>query len=217
MRRILVSPNNFFIQPNEKNNVYIQKDSDTSHAIQQHAALVSVLHDPIVYELPPHRKLRDSVFVANGGLSLWGIPACIVSNMKYAHRKEEMPYMKKMLHDLNIKSIPFPPETIFEGQGECFWFHHGSILLCGYGYRNTRSTCDQLSSLVQKVYRTYGKPPPRVIPVKIEDPYFYHLDLAMFKFSETQCIIHPKAFSFQMQLFVGFLSLFFHYLFLKLL
>jgi len=194
MKRILISPNNYFIQPNKKNNVYIQ-DSDTSHAAQQHADLVSLLHDTIVFQLPLNRKLRDSVFVANGGLSLWGVPACILSNMKFAHRKEELPYMEKILHDMKIKTIHFPSETIFEGQGECCWFHDGSILLCGYGYRNTRRTCDELEALLHKVYRHYGKTPPQVIPVKIENPYFYHLDFAVFKFSETECILHPKAFS----------------------
>jgi len=193
--KILISPNNYSIQPNEKNNIYIQ-DSTLDNPEQEHANLVSLLHHPLVYTLPRNRRIRDSVFVANSGLSLWGLPHLfILSNMKYAHRKEETDYIEHILHGLHMTTFRFPKTAVFEGQGETCWFHHGSLLFFGYGYRATLQSYHLLEKMISSIYLQHGKKPPRIIPLELIDPYFYHLDFAMLKFSETKCIVQSRAFS----------------------
>lgn len=185
---LLIAPTHYTVRGHD--NPYVQEDADVSRASQQHATLVSFLPQAHVFQ-SPH---RDAVFVANSALILHHLPrVALLSSMKYAHRKLEISPIRKILHSLHYTTFQFPTTHIFEGQGETKWF--GNTLFCGYGHRATRSSCDVLQRVLHTIYSKYNMPAPQVVPLRIEDSYFYHLDIAMLKLSETSCIVHKRAFS----------------------
>jgi len=185
---ILIAPTHYFVRGHD--NPYIQEHVDISKAKEQHHHLASLLPSARMFN-SPH---RDAVFVANSALVLHGLPRVVLlSHMKYAHRNHEIPIIRNILHSLQYTTFKFPSSHVFEGQGEAFWF--GNTLFCGYGYRSTRSSCAILQHVLHKIYSSYHKPTPLVVPLRLEDSRFYHLDIAMLKLSDTECIVHADAFS----------------------
>ena len=150
----------------------------------------------IVYTIKP-TFLPDIVFIANGGLSLWGLPEqlLILSHMKYKQRQDELQYIKKICIDQGLIGIEFPSTEPFEGQSEVEWFHNGSLLVCGYGHRSTKKSFKILDTLLNQIYSKYNRKSPTLLMLPIESVDYYHLDLAMLKFNDDSCIIHKRAFS----------------------
>ena len=206
MLRISLAPNTFRLfdyQDNE--NAYTHKDAkiDKKKAVEQHLALEKSFKDMIVYTIrDPKEDLPDIVFVANSALLIPKIPnLAILPYMKYKHRREELPYIKKILEDLGVDTIQFPgnPSTPFEGQAEIKWFQGGSKAICGYGFRATKEAFGILKKLLDKLCKKHGLDPIELLVLPLASPLYYHLDVAMLEFDNknkaTECIIHRKAFS----------------------
>jgi N-dimethylarginine dimethylaminohydrolase len=179
-------------------NEYINKDPsiDRKKFMKQHKELENAFSSIITYTLNDiHESLPDIVFIANGGLSLPRISRTIIlPNMKYEQRKRELPYLIGIYNDLGLNMIPFPKE-IFEGQAELKWFHGGTLAVGGYGFRSTRKSFTVLDKLLSSIYSEKGLQPPKLLVLKLEDPLYYHLDVAMLEYDDTKCIVHKKAFS----------------------
>jgi N-dimethylarginine dimethylaminohydrolase len=179
-------------------NEYINKDPsvDRKKFMKQHKDLENAFTSIITYTLNDvHESLPDIVFIANGGLSLPRISRTIIlPNMKYEQRKRELPYLIGIYNDLGLNMIPFPKE-IFEGQAELKWFHGGTLAVGGYGFRSTRKSFTVLDKLLSSIYSQKGLQPPKLLVLKLEDPLYYHLDVAMLEYDDTKCIVHKKAFS----------------------
>lgn len=196
MRHILITPNTFQIQEFQRHqNPYVTPSKFSKQKVlRDHSNVVSKVKDATVYMNPPF--LPDIVFVANGGLSLWGLPeqVFILPHMKYKQRKDELPYLKKICIDQGIIGIEFPSTEPFEGQAEAKWFHNGSLLVCGYGHRSTKKSFKILDTLLKQIYSKYNREPPTLLILPLESAYYYHLDSAMLEFNDS-CIIHKSAFS----------------------
>jgi len=202
MLHISISPTTFRLfdyQDNE--NVYTDKDAhiDLKKAAQQHLALEKAFKHMITFTIKnPKDDLPDVVFVANGALLIPQIPnLAIMPYMKYKHRKEELPYVKRMLEDLGIETIQFPGNASapFEGQAEIKWFHGGRKAICGYGFRATKKSFSILKKLLDKLYKANGLPPVELLILPLVSPLYYHLDVAMLEFDDTSCIVQRNAFS----------------------
>jgi N-dimethylarginine dimethylaminohydrolase len=137
--------------------------------------------------------LPDIVFVANGGLSLPRLskPLLLLPNMKYKQRQAELPYLKKIYHDMKLETIDYPGKEPFEGQAEFKWFDGGRKAICGYGHRSTKKTIVELDRFFEKMY---GAEKPTLLAIRLISPYFYHLDLAMLEYDD-KCIIHKSSVS----------------------
>ena len=195
MRHILITPNTFQILDSQRlQNPYVTPFKISKRKVlRDHSNLASKVKDATVYMNPTF--LPDIVFVANGGLSLWGLPEFILSHMKYKQRQDELPYMKQICIDQGLIGIEFPSTEPFEGQAEVKWFHNGSLLVCGYGHRSTKKSFKILDTLFKQIYSKYNREPPTLLVLPIESAYYYHLDLAMLEFNDDSCIIHKRAFS----------------------
>lgn len=150
----------------------------------------------MVERLPPTKTpLSDIVFVANGGLALprLGKPLILLPNMKYAHRRAELPYLARMFRALRIPAIPYPGSQPFEGQAELKWFHGGTKCIGGYGQRATKKAFAELDHLFTRLYGAEQK--PEILTVKLISPTYYHLDVAMLEFDDAKCVIHRRAVS----------------------
>jgi N-dimethylarginine dimethylaminohydrolase len=203
MIRILIAPTTFEILPSQDGqNPYIhEEDLSKKKAQTQHASLARTLSKAYVYTLPPITvSLPDIVFTANAGLALPRLasPCVLLPNMKYAQRKDELPYLHTMFQSLGIQTIPYLGKEPFEGQAELKWFHGGRKAVCGYGHRSTRKTFTELDTFFKRLYGIRNAPELLILPLASED--YYHLDIAMFEYAKdslevNRCIVHERAFS----------------------
>jgi N-dimethylarginine dimethylaminohydrolase len=193
---LAVDPSGFKIESSL--NVFTEKTSavDAILAAKQHAVLcrtvgARVLRAPSTLDLP------DLVFLCNAGMWLPRLPekVLLLSNMKYASRASETPWIEKQLHSVGIKTIRCPQTHPYEGQGESIWFHDGRLLVVGYGYRSTSKTIPMLQGCLNRVYSAYGVEPPYVLGIKMSTPKFYHLDIAMSSISPSSCILRSGSVS----------------------
>jgi len=141
--------------------------------------------------------LPDVVFLANAGLVLPRLPEKVIlmSRMKYVSRIRETPPLTEAFQALGFKTPTFPVTEVFEGQGEARWFHGGHLLFVGYGFRATARSVTLLRRILGEIYKSYRVLPPRVVGLKLESPYWYHLDMAMLTVHPTFAIVHESAFS----------------------
>jgi len=202
MLRILIDPLAFSIHAFQKGeNPYIHAlSTNNTIARSQHDALKKTFKNIACFRIEKtedFQYLSDMVFVANGGLYLPRLPYPIVllPNMKYEHRKKELPYLREVYRQLHIRTIEFPTADPFEGQAELKWFHNGTKAVCGYGYRSTLQSCKVVQTFLQNLYTSFGLEPPTILMLPLASDKFYHLDLAILEFQETDCIVHKKAFS----------------------
>ena len=117
MRRVLITPNTFQILDFQKNqNPYVTSTTiSKKKVLRDHSNLVSKVNHATIYKInPPTFPLPDMVFVANGGLSLWGLPeqVLILPQMKYKQRQDEISYLKKICIDQGVISILKYPQQI---------------------------------------------------------------------------------------------------------
>jgi N-dimethylarginine dimethylaminohydrolase len=201
MIRIFMDASRFEILPIQHGqNPYI----DISYDAKKYQRILKKQHDrvvdaftaspSIVGRLPAITcPLPDIVFVANAGLSLPRLskPLLLLPNMKYKQRQAELPYLKKIYHDMKLETIDYPGKEPFEGQAELKWFDGGRKAICGYGHRSTKQTFVELDRFFEKMY---GKEKPTLLVVRLISPYYYHLDVAMLEYDE-KCIIHKRSVS----------------------
>ena len=200
MLRVFIQPSKFEILPIQyRQNPYIDHSytPELQPILNQHRRLRNAFqytpkHCAVLPKYTGH--LPDVVFCANGGLSLPGFsdPVILLPNMKYPQRKAELPYLQTIFSDLGIHMIGYPGVEPFEGQAELKWFHGGKKAICGYGYRSTKKTFQELDTFFHQLY---GKDAPELLVLKIASPNFYHLDIAMLEYDDSKCIVHKDAFS----------------------
>jgi len=192
----LFSPDSFDVNSRVVGeNVYIQKNVrvDRAKAAQQHRALCRTLGTK------PHNgsaDLPDQVFAANVALPLPRLPkkVFVLARFKHNVRQPEVDDFRRIAEASGAECVPFP-KGVFEGQGECQWFHHGRLLLLGYGFRSSAASVATLRKVLQEVYGKYGVEPPTVMGVELASPFFYHLDLALSATSQTACVAQKAAFA----------------------
>ena len=160
-------------------------------AQRQHAKVVTALSDAIVCPLPKHADLPDIVFAANTGLSLPRLGMILLPNMKFPHRRQELPYLKHFFHSLHLPTLDYPGVEPFEGQAELKWFDGGRKAVCGYGFRATKQAYHELDRLFEQLY---GKDKPQLLVLKLASARFYHLDIAMLEY-DNRCIVHRSSLS----------------------
>ena len=202
MIRVFVDASHFEILPMQHGqNPYIDITYDAKkfqHILKmQHEHVVNAFtaSPSIVSRLPSITcPLPDIVFMANAGLSLPRLskPLLLLPNMKYKQRQAELPYLKKIYHDMKLETIDYPGKEPFEGQAELKWFDGGRKAICGYGHRSTKQTFVELDRFFEKIY---GVNKPTLLMVCLISPYYYHLDVAMLEYDDSKCIIHKHSVS----------------------
>lgn len=126
-------------------------------------------------------NLPDMVFATDQGIVRG--KKVYMSNFRYSERKgERKPYLK-WFEDHGYEPIFLPKEAQFEGNGECLFFREK--LFVGIGFRANENTCKYLSKFLKI----------EVLPLELINPYFYHLDTALFVLNDDVVFYYPLAFS----------------------
>ncbi|MFC5633471.1 dimethylargininase [Streptomyces bullii] len=181
-RRFLVcEPRHFAVQ--YAINPWMRPDEpvDVIRALDQWQALVDTYraHGHTVDTVKPVPGLPDMVFAANAAVVVEGR---VFGSLFHApeRRPESVPY------EAWFKAEGFEvyhPESVCEGEGDLV--QAGRWILAGTGFRTTREAH-------REVQEFFGLP---VISLTLVDPYFYHLDTALFVLDDDNVAYYPEAFS----------------------
>src|SRR4030067_2031594 len=115
-----------------------------------------------VETIEPVKGLPDMVFTANGGLVKNG--KVVLANFRYPERKLESTYFGEWFKTAGFEVVKLSEGEYFEGQGEALWF--GDTLVAGWGFRANLEAHKKLQETIA----------PSLLPVKLVNPNFYHLD-----------------------------------------
>lgn len=159
---------------------------DTSKALKQWEGLVATLKSlKIKVEVIDQAEdVPDMVFATDQGIVKDN--EILLANFRYSQRQKERVYYRDWFRDhgfgLRALSNVFP----FEGGDTLFY---DTMLFVGTGFRASLASCEELA---QKLGID-------VMPLRLIDPYFYHLDMAFLPINETTAFYYPHAFSHNSQ------------------
>lgn len=132
--------------------------------------------------IEPHASLPDIVFTANAGLIYKD--KVVLSNFKYKERKKERPKFLQWFEEHHFQILILPAQIHFEGCGDALFV--GNTLFMGYGFRSDFAACDQIQKMLDL---------PLVVPCKLVDPFFYHLDTCFCPLNNETALVYPLAFA----------------------
>ncbi|MGW3497472.1 dimethylargininase [Streptomyces sp. NPDC001020] len=182
LRRFLVcEPRHFAVQ--YAINPWMHPDTrvDVDLAQNQWQTLINAYraHGHTVESVEPVADLPDMVFAANSALVLQGR---VFGSLFHAPQRRP----ESTAYDTWFKEAGFDvhrPESVCEGEGDLV--PTGRYVLAGTGFRTTWEAH-------REVQEFFGVP---VISLQLVDPYFYHLDTALFVLDDDNIVYYPEAFS----------------------
>jgi N-dimethylarginine dimethylaminohydrolase len=158
---------------------------DTELAVKQweglRETLVGLGHT--VHVLAPRPGLPDMVFAANGGFTVDGV--VYGARFKFPQRTAEAAVHRDFYAGGKWRYVT--PTQVNEGEGDFAYLPaaHGGVVLAGYGFRTE-------SSAHPEAQEALGRP---VISLRLVDPRFYHLDVALASIDDANIVYYPGAFS----------------------
>lgn len=132
--------------------------------------------------LPPAENLPDLVFTANAGLVVGR--KVILSRFRFAQRRDEEQLDRAWFVGHRYEVIELPPGIFFEGAGDALLDRATERLWMGYGFRTTLEAAEFISHELNI----------KVIPLRLVDERFYHLDTCFAPLSGGYFIYFPNAF-----------------------
>jgi N-dimethylarginine dimethylaminohydrolase len=194
-KRVLLCPPAYFDVVDQKN-PYMSKDSRVDRALAQRQwqGLCSALDEAgfHVETITPAPGLEDMVFAANQvfvgfqeGVGKFIVP----SRMVHASRQREVPYYVDWFRQRGYKivEVDLGVEHI-EGHGDLLWHPDWSRIYAGYGFRSTQAGVEKFREAMSNL----GIP---VIPLRLVDPYCYHLDTCFCPLNEEGVLVYPGAYA----------------------
>ncbi|SCG54848.1 N-Dimethylarginine dimethylaminohydrolase [Micromonospora humi] len=143
--------------------------------------LLGLGHD--VHTLTPEAGLPDMVFAANG--------AFVVDGTVYGARfKHEQRVGEAAAHRAFYEAQGWhfiAPSETNEGEGDFAYLPeaHGGLILAGHGFRTELAAHAEAQEAL-------GRP---VVSLRLVDPRFYHLDVALASIDDGNVVYYPGAFS----------------------
>ena len=165
----------------------VLKKANSNLAAQQWNDLVSLIEKvgAKVHKMNPITGLPDIVFTANAAIVFQDI--VLLSNFKYAERKGEKKHYKEWFDAHSYRTFELPESLIFEGAGDVLFGEEGYIFF-GSGFRSEENAYQY--NIWDAIFNLKFKS----IPLKLVDPYFYHLDTCFCPLKGKQILIHSPAF-----------------------
>ena len=195
MPRVLLCPPDYFDVVDQKN-PYMSRESavDRAKARTQWENLRDVLQQNgcEIETVSPIPGLEDMVFAANqvfvGAKEGYG-KFVVPSRMVYESRQHEVQFFAEWCrqHDYQVIDLDFGGDYL-EGHGDLLWHPNGSCIFAGYGFRSTRGGVEKFAAAMSKMGIA-------VEPLRLVDPYCYHLDTCLCPLNDEAALIFPGAYS----------------------
>lgn len=132
-----------------------------------------------VWILDPQHDLPDMVYTANCGFVIDDL--FIKANFKYPQRRKESDFAEKLFRDKKFKIATLPKNIFFEGQGDLF-YRDGKFFL-GYGKRTAKEAVKPIEDILRE----------NIIPIEVNDPYYYHLDTCFAPLGNGKVIVKSSS------------------------
>lgn len=151
-------------------------------ALQQWEALVACLESlnikvDVIEQQP---DVPDMVFATDQGIVRDG--AILLANFRYPQRQKERVYYREWFRDHGFRLRALSNIFPFEG-GDTLFF--GDMLLVGTGFRANVASCEELARKLDV----------DVMPMRLVNPRFYHLDMCFLPIDAETAFYYPEAFS----------------------
>lgn len=123
----------------------------------------------------------DMVFATDQGIVRNG--EVLLANFRYPQRAKERVYYREWFRskDFRLRAL----SNVFPFEGGDTLFFGKNILFVGTGFRANVASCEELAAKLDI----------DVIPLRLVDPYFYHLDMCFLVIDESTAFYYPPAFS----------------------
>lgn len=159
---------------------------DTSHERSQRqwdALRDTVSRHADVALQPPAEGWPDMTFSANAGLVFGN--TFVPSRFRYPERQGEEPHDRAWFQRHGFDIVDLPEDIFFEGAGDAL-FDRGVArrLWMGHGHRSDAAAAPALARLLDV----------EVLPLKLADPRFYHLDTCFCPLTNGYTLYFPAAF-----------------------
>lgn len=182
--KALMCPPDYFSVKYEINqwmrkNVRVSPHRARKQWVALHETIKSFLEIPVT-TLKPQEGLPDMVFATDQGVVI--ADTFIASNFYYRQRRQEVRFYTRWFADQGYQIKTLPQECFFEGGDILPW---RESLLVGYGFRTQKRSLSPLAWASGK----------RLIPLRLVNPWFYHLDTALLPLDEETFLWYPEAFS----------------------
>ncbi len=151
-------------------------------ALAQWEALVETLKSLKINVdiIDQHEDVPDMVFATDQGIVQGR--AVLLANFRFTQRQKERQYYRDWFKNHGFKTRSLSNIYPFEGGDTLFC---GDMLFVGTGFRASVSSCEELARKLEI----------DVIPLRLVDPYFYHLDMAFLPIDKDTAFYYPAAFS----------------------
>lgn len=167
-------------------NPWMQGQVDNVHR-EQAQAQWTALHEVLdthadVATVEPGPDLPDMPFTANAGLVLGEV--FVPSRFTHVQRRGEEPLFERWFAERGFKVQRLPDDLPFEGAGDALLDRAAPRLWMGYGHRTDIGCAAQLQALLEI----------EVVPLRLVDPRFYHLDTCLCPLQGGSLMYYPAAF-----------------------
>ena len=133
-------------------------------------------------DVEPADGLPDMPFAANAGLVHDG--TFIPARFRFPQRQPEVPHFTSWFRDRGYRVVPLPSSGTFEGEGDALFQPGAPLVWGGYGVRTSLQAHRDLADLLDV----------EVIPLRLVDERFYHLDTCFCPLPGGRVVYYPDAF-----------------------
>ncbi|MGC5331566.1 dimethylargininase [Micromonospora sp. DT62] len=182
---LMCSPEHFAVEYAINPWMDVTTPVDSELAVKQwdrlRESLVGLGHE--VHLLTPEQGLPDMVYAANGAFVVDG--TVYGAQFKHEQRAAEAAAHRAFYESHGWRFIA-PIETN-EGEGDFAYLPeaHGGLILAGHGFRTELPAHAEAQEAL-------GRP---VVSLRLVDPRFYHLDVALASIDDENVVYYPGAFS----------------------
>jgi N-dimethylarginine dimethylaminohydrolase len=182
VKRVLLCRPSYFTVDYVINPHMLPYSVDQIKAMTQWEELVNCLESlNIKVEIIEQKKdVPDMVYATDQGIVRDG--AVLLANFRYKQRQKERIYYREWFRNNGFRLRALSNIFPFEG-GDTLFF--GDMLFVGTGFRASISSCEELSEKLQI----------DVMPLRLVDPFFYHLDMCFMPVNDKTAFYYPSAFS----------------------
>jgi N-dimethylarginine dimethylaminohydrolase len=151
-------------------------------AAEQWQALRALIEEEATVDIVQARPgLPDMPFTANAGLVL--DDTVVLSHFLYPERQGEEGHFERWFYDHDFAVLKLPATIPFEGAGDALLDRKERILWMGYGHRSSRQSADYIGRWLDI----------EVLPLKLADSRFYHLDTCFCPLKDGHLMYYPPA------------------------
>lgn len=163
-----------------------QKGICTERALQQWQGLYELISERAHVKLmEPQPGLPDMPFTANAGLIVDN--KVMVSRFLHPQRQGEEKHFQDWFSSNQFQTHQTPAGLNFEGAGDALLDRKDVLLWMGWGYRSARAAQLHLAEYFDL----------EVVPLRLVDERFYHLDTCFCPLSDGYLLYYPAAFDDQ--------------------